>query len=244
MKCVSCGGEIGLTDKVCPYCGREIKETARHRAELKNYNDRNEKTKRKLSKTFSENMPMVISAIVMVVLIIAVIAAAYVANNAYTFRSEAMRKDSVKNYDEYSVIIQDYLDAGDYTGFVAFKEYHGIYEWKEPYKDLKLLWEIAKEYNAMVSNVESVVMFGDDADWYRPDMAISDCRRAIFNFYHEYEYNYSDIEEDPYAEYIHDMKDKADIIMRIYLGVDDVDGYLASSDIDQEAYLEEVLINE
>ena len=27
MKCISCGGEIGLTDERCPHCGRIIKET-------------------------------------------------------------------------------------------------------------------------------------------------------------------------------------------------------------------------
>ena len=39
---------------------------------------------------------------------------------------------------------------------------------------------------------------------------------------------------------------KADIILKVYLGMDDKarEAYLASSDIEQEAYLEGVLINE
>ena len=246
MKCISCGAEIGLTEEKCPYCGRAIKETARHRADLKAYKKRNEIAKRGLAKVISENMPMVISAVVMIVLIIALIVVAYIENNVYTFRSGAMRKESVERYEEFSAEMEAYLEAGDYTGFVAFKEYHNIAEWEEPYKELKLLCERAEEYDSLVSGVESVVMFGEDARWYDPESEISDCQRVIWRFYYEYGLHYEEIEKDPYAEYIHDMKNKADILLKIYLGLDDegLEEFLKSSEIHQLAYLEEVLMHD
>lgn len=246
MKCLSCGAEIGLTVEKCPYCGRVVTETAGHQADLRSYREKSEKTKRGLTKVMSENVPIVISAVVMAVLLIACGVAFYVADNAYIFRSDAMRKESVKNYDEYSAQINKYLEAGDYTGFAAFKEYHNIAEWEAPYDDLNLLWEMTEEYNSLVSNIESSVMFGPDARRYSPESDVSDCRRAIHEFYHEYEYKQEEIENDPYASYIHDMKKKADIMLRIYLGLDDEarETYLAASDIEQEAYIEGVIIDE
>ena len=246
MKCISCGGEIGLTDERCPYCGRLITETAGHQAGLKNYRNRTEKAKQGASKAVSSNMPIIISAVVMVILLAGICIALYVADNAYTFRSDAMRKESVKKYEEYSTEIKKYLEAGDYTGFAAFKEYHNIAEWEAPYDDLKLLWEMTEDYNSLVSNIESSVMFGEDANWYNPDSSIYGVRRAIDEFYYEYDHKQAEIESDPYAVYIRDMKDKADIILRVYLGLDDAarEEYLGSSNIHQEAYLEEVLIDE
>ncbi len=246
MKCRSCGAEIGLTDETCPYCGRSITETVGHQRDLKTYKSKNEKTKRRLSDTIKENMPITISAVVMVVLIIATGVAFYVETNAYRFRSDAMRKESLNKSDEYSDEIQKYLDAGDYTGFVAFKEYHEIPEWEEPYENLRLLWEITEEYADLVSSVESSLMFGQDAARYRPETDVSNCKSAIHDFYHEYEYKLSEIEADPYSKYIHDMKKKADIILRVYLGLDDTarEEFLAASDIEQEAYLEGVIIDE
>ena len=46
--------------------------------------------------------------------------------------------------------------------------------------------------------------------------------------------------------YIHDMKDKADIVLKVYMGLDDParEAYLAFSDIEQEAYLEGVILDE
>ena len=75
---------------------------------------------------------------------------------------------------------------------------------------------------------------------------MDDCYFAINDFYREFEYDLEDIEEDPYKEYIYDMKDKAGIILEVYLGLDEAgrNEYFAESDIKQTAYLEEVLMND
>ena len=246
MKCISCGAEIGLTDKICPHCGRVIGETAGYQADLENVKQSSEKTQGRMQKSVRGNVPLVISTAVLILLVIAVCVASYVKKNAYHFRDDAMRKEAIKNSDEYSVQIKKYLDAGDYTAFVAFKDYHNIAEYAEPYDDLKLLWEMAYDYNSMISNIEEAVIHGPEARWYRPENDVFDCRMAISEFYREYEYKLSEIEKDPYAEYIHDMKNKADIVLRIYLGLDDEgrEEYLAGSKNEQEAYLEEVIIGD
>ena len=246
MKCISCGGEVGLTDKTCPFCGRVLNETAGYRRDLKKYRQESTKAKESLKKTITENVSMVISALVMILLIVALGIALYVEDNAYHFHEDKLRRESVKNYEEYSVQIRQYLDAGDYTGFVAIKEALNIAEFQEPYDDLCLLWEVAKEYSNMVLKVESAVVFGPEASRYDPEGNVRDCRMAIYDFYREYEYNLSEIEEDPYRDYIHDMKDKADILLRVYLGMDDAvrEEYLAGSVNEQEAYLEGVILDE
>ena len=246
MKCISCGAEIGLTGERCPHCGRVLTETAGHQADMKYYKADSEKTKKKVRKITGENIPMVISAFVMVLLVIAVCVAAYVKGNAYHFREDAQRRESVKKYDEYSAEIRKYLDGGDYTGFAAFMEYHNIAEWEEPYADLKVLTEMAERYTSMVSNIESAVMFGEDARRYRPEEDVFDCRSSIDNFYHEFDYQLSKIDQDPYRDEIYDMRDKADIILEVYLGLDEAgrSTFLEGSNIEKEAYLEEVLIND
>ena len=246
MKCISCGAEIGLTDKVCPHCGRVLTETAEHQADMEHYKARTEKTKAGVEKIQKTNIPLVISAVVMTFLIAGNCIAVYVKDNAYHFREDAQRKESVQKYDEYSCEIRDYLDAEDYTGFTAFMGYHNIAEWEAPYDDLRLLYEMAQDYAGIVSNVESAVMFGPDARRYRPEEDVYGCRRAIYEFYHEFDYKLSEIDQDPYKDEIYDMKEKADIILEVYLGLDVAgrEKYFAASDIEQEAYLEEVLIHD
>ena len=115
MKCVSCGAEISFTDSKCPYCGRDLTETAGYRADIDDYEKQSGEIEGKAGNIISENIPMVISAVVMLLLIIAIIIAAYVEDNAYIFKENLLRRESVKKYDEYSEKLQEYLDAGDYT---------------------------------------------------------------------------------------------------------------------------------
>lgn len=246
MKCYSCGGEVSLTDKTCPYCGRSLVETADYRKDKEKYEKRSEKAKGKLKKALASNVPLVISAVVMVLLIIGLGVAIYVKDNAYHFRSDAKRSESKKNYEEYSKTIRDYLDAGDYSAFAAFKEYHNIATFEDPYKDLDLLWEMTDEYADMVSDIESAVLHGPEARWYRPESDVQDVRRSIYDFYHEYEYKKSKIEADPYSAYMHDMKKKADTLLKVYLRLDEekLEEYLNSSMNEQEAYLEEVILHD
>lgn len=244
MKCVSCGAEINLTDKVCPACGRILTETAAHQAEREHYQQRGEKAKSGMNKAVSQNVPIVINVVVMVILVIGICVANYVKENAYHFHSDAMRKESKENYEEYSVTIQEYLDAADYTGFTAFMNYHNIAEYEAPYEDLKLLYEMASKYGRLLGCVKCATMHGPDARWYRPEEDVADCSRAIRDFYYEYDWKKEEIEADSYCAYIQDMKDKADIVLEVYLGLDEAGRaeYMESSDLAQTAYLEGVIL--
>ncbi|MCR5283537.1 MAG: zinc ribbon domain-containing protein [Lachnospiraceae bacterium] len=246
VKCNSCGAEIGLTDKVCPYCGRALTETAGYRADMDYYKEDSATTKKKADKIRAKNAPLVISVVVMVILLVADIALYYVADRAFLFRTDAVRRESARQYETYAKTMQEYLDDGDYTGFMAFKEVHEIAEWEAPYEDMRLLCEIGKEYASLVSKLEEVTMFGPEASWYRPESDIQDCHRQIRYFYSTFDDSLSMIDEDPYKDYIYDMKAKADLLLEIYLGLDETgrSEFFASSDIRQEAYLEEVLIHD
>ncbi|MBR6381364.1 MAG: zinc ribbon domain-containing protein [Lachnospiraceae bacterium] len=246
MKCISCGGEVSLTDKVCPHCGRPLTETAGYRRDLSHYGKDSAKTKKKAREILSENVPIVISAFLMLLLLAAVCGVLYVKENAYRFRDDAARRESVKKYETYRAEISRFLEAGDYTGFAAFMDVHNIAEWEEPYADLNLLVDLAGDYSRLASAVEEATMFGPEARRYDPESDISSVHSAIWNFYFELDSQREKIEEDPCREYIHDMKEKADLILEIYLGLDEAgrEEYFAASDIRQEAYLEEVLPHE
>ena len=246
MKCISCGAEIGLTDSKCPYCGREITENVSHRRDLKKYKDKNKKIKGEADNIVSSNLPIVISVVVMIFLIIALIFAAYLEDNAYTLRSEMIRKEAEKKHDEYSVIIQDYLDAADYIGFNAFIDNHCIWADKGPYEDLQYVKAVAGNFTAMASMVEQAVMYGPEAKVYSQDMTISSCARCIDSFYDQYTYLEDEIENDPYKEYIYDIKNQADLILEIYFGLDEAGRaeFLEGSDNARYAYIEGVLLDE
>ncbi len=243
MKCSSCGAEIRLTDSKCPYCGRALTEVAGHRKDKKKYQKDSEETQKKAAGILAQNHPIVVSVFCMILLMICFFAAFYVKENAYHFRDDAIRKKSAEKYDEYSVILQDYLDAEDYTGFMAFVKVHNIATWEEPYADLKILTDVATDYADLVSWVEAAKLYGPNASIYNPQYDVNNTHSVIEDFYGTYEKALEKNENDPYKDYIYDMKDKTDALLEVYLGLDEEgrEEYFAGSELEQTAYLEEVL---
>ena len=45
MKCEYCGSNLTIEDAVCPYCGKPNAQAGGHRALMKKYRDRYERTK-------------------------------------------------------------------------------------------------------------------------------------------------------------------------------------------------------
>ena len=45
MKCTHCGGNIGLEDKICPYCGAPNEHALGHQEDMRRYEDAFEKTR-------------------------------------------------------------------------------------------------------------------------------------------------------------------------------------------------------
>lgn len=247
MKCPSCGAEIGLLDKVCPYCGTVNTESSGHQAEMVHYKKQSEKTKGKLRRSIAQNKPIVISVVVFLFLVIGTFIAMDVAENASLYTHRARRREALKKSVEYKAELERYLEAEDYAGFVAYKELHVIPEYEEAYKEFEKVWDVAYYYCTAMNSIEEAVMFGADAKRYRMESYVSDCQRGIDMFYFEYESNVKELQDDyKYRDRILDMKEKVEVAMHVFLGLDEegLREYLDSSQNKQEAYLEEVLIGE
>ncbi|MCR5251582.1 MAG: zinc ribbon domain-containing protein [Lachnospiraceae bacterium] len=243
MKCPNCGAEVELLDEVCPYCGAVNKESAAHRAEMKHYKERSKNAKEKACGIISENVALIVSSVVLVLLVIGIVAATYVEKNAFMFSHWAARSESLQKSAEYAGILRQYLDSGDYAAFLAFENAHVIPAYEEGYTEFEKISGMATNYVAAMNSIENVVLFGEGAKHYSVDTDISSCQRSIANFFYTYERALTDMEGDPHYGKLLDMKGKMDVALRIYLGLDEEkrEEYLESSEGRQKAYLEEVL---
>ncbi|MCR4585495.1 MAG: hypothetical protein K5686_07180 [Lachnospiraceae bacterium] len=246
MKCPGCGAEIALLDKFCPYCGAVNKESASHQEEMDGYRHRSSKTKSTANANIGHNLPILIASIVMILLLVGISIASYVAENAFIFPHHAARSESLKKSNEHSEVLRQYLADGDYIGFAVYKELHVIPEYEEQYSEFNKIWDLIYEYRKVMSAIEESVMYGPEARRSQIEDDVSDCRYGIVSFYREYEQSLKDMEGDRYIDNVHDMKKRVDAALKIYLGLEGgkLDEFMASSSIQQEAYLEEVLGDE
>ncbi|MBE5870699.1 MAG: hypothetical protein E7294_05520 [Lachnospiraceae bacterium] len=245
MKCEHCGAELGLLDQVCPYCGSTNTEAARHREEKEYYEERSRKAAGTIKGFLAANVPMVCSAILMFLLVTGILLSGYLGEKAYELVSLSNQKKAVRNYEKNMEKIRQYLEKGDYIGCLMFEEEKEL-RFCLPYEELCWLWDLSDEYRDAVNAVEELAVRGADADWLGAEDDISYKKTDIAAFYQEYEWLRREHGEDPYQKQMDDMKAKMDVILRIYLGLDDKEReeYLEGSENRQGAYLEEVLLHE
>ena len=245
MKCKNCGGEMGLLDKVCPYCGSENEESAGHQAKFQFYKRKSRETVETADQKYSSNKPLIAGSVILVLLIIGVITMTFIADKTEFIDLEIAHSETLKEADRFKEILNGYLEAGDYISFYNFVKRHHIYETDPEYKEYALLLDMASNYRSAMDSIEQLLMYGEGYT-YDKLYDIKDVSRSVSFFYVMYGYAEDDLEEDPYKKYAEDMKNKLNTAMRIYFGLDEkgLEDYLASSENQQTLFIQEAVSGE
>lgn len=142
MKCEYCGGTLYLEDENCPYCGRPNPHAQKHIEDMRRYKGEFESTKKYVYDRTKIYTQVVVRVVVLALLIILSVGLYTIENNArlYAWRWEQNR--SIKRYDEYCKILDEYLEGENYRDFAEFCRVHqmdspyGVYGQKYG----KLIW--------------------------------------------------------------------------------------------------------
>lgn len=245
MKCRNCGAELGLLDKVCPYCGSDNTESEGHREKLKTYQKKSAETVEKAHKEYGSNKPLIVGSLILVFLIIGVIGMSIAEEKTEYMDLDIAHSETLRNVDAFKATLNGYLDAGDYISFRDFFKGHHIYETDPEYAEYKILLSLSTEYNYAMNEMERLLMDGERKTRNK-ESDIKMCRVYISSFYSTYGYTEDDLEGYQYRENAEDMKHKLDTAMKVYFGLDDkgLADYLASSENQQTLFIEEAVLGE
>ena len=245
MKCKNCGGEMGLLDKVCPYCGSDNEESAGHRAKFQFYKRKSKETVEKADQNYSSNKPLIVGSVILVLLIIGVIAMSVAEEKTEYIDLDIAHSETLKEADRFKEILNGYLEAGDYIAFYDFIKEHHVYETDPEYEEYALLLDMSRNYRYAMNSMEQLVLYGEGYTFDKV-FDIKDCSRDIAFFYTMYGYAEDDLEEYQYKAYAEDMKNKLNTAMNVYFGLDEkgLEDYLASSDNQQTLFIQEVISGE
>lgn len=156
MKCQYCGYNLGIEDELCPHCGKENSQAARHVADMKQFKEDYEETKDtviKKSRKFNERTSRVLALTIMLLIVAGLmLGARYYEDfdkrqerNAkkHAENIEKNREDMAKTLQEmeehreylamYYYVLNHELSHNDYFDdytrvFTAVTEYEVIYE--------------------------------------------------------------------------------------------------------------------
>ena len=222
MKCKYCGGEVSLSEKYCPYCGKLNEQTAAHAEAMKKFRKDYAETKAGVEETTKRFTGTAVNAVIIAVLAVLLVVSIVIGNRAWDISYEAVKADAVKREAAYSQIMDGYLLNEQFLEFNTFAERHGTsYYYRDAYASFLELSRVVYEYKYFYEAITEVI----EAKKYRDaEYQLSSLNHGLSGFF-EYADEYAEKEDVIHTE-IHDravqvMEYNIRLLLETYLGMDE-----------------------
>ena len=245
MKCPYCGGEIGLEEKFCSWCGKPNEQALRHQEAMDRYQEAFRETEKTVEKKTKHVVRLLPRLIVILVLLVVSVVSVIVGSQAWELSDALRRRSAERNVAATRAELDSYLDQKDYKSFASYAEYYNIAFYNSPFSDYNYINTCAAEYTTILTRLEEIFLQRDREYWLK-NLSSFDIRylsSSVSEFFDTSErmLNRDITEKDRLC--IEDMRRTASGLLRVFLGLDEegLKEFLAMSENKQAAYLEEVL---
>ncbi len=168
MKCRYCGSNLGIEDKICPYCGKENEQAAGHQALMQEYRDEYEQTKTEAgvkSKEAGRKGRLIVIGLMIVVIILLRISISInsdVSNRERKKQSRIERQVS-KNSKKIKKTVDEMEKNRDYLALSYYMLNYNLRS-NEDYRDYSRVFTAVISYRAVYENILNIL---DGFDGYQ-----------------------------------------------------------------------------
>lgn len=248
MICNKCGRQIGIEDKMCPYCGTENEFALKHDKNMRSYGGKFDSTSKNVIDTAKRTGKFGTKAVIMVILILVIVATRIVSSYNYADPDDGedkKRAKLAKNTTENIAQIDDLLEKGQYVEAYEYMKEHGVLDSDAAaYKELDCIRYLSDDYCKCIEYLEEMAYCSPDPDCFDNFESYS----YGFSLYVDNVFNgcKSWKESDSngkYIKYVYGMETQLRDAMKVYLGMDDqdIEEFLELSEAKRGVKLEEAL---
>jgi len=247
MKCKYCGGEVGLEESVCPYCGKTNEQAARHHREMASFRRRYAETEAAVVGKADHYARIVPRMLVILLLLITAVVTYAISENTYGYPEELRRHRAERNPKPIMEILDKCLEDRDYIAFSSWLTYHGIRCYRGPFEEYEELQWTAEYYKDFVMAAECALLHGE-LDTRDKENISYDLRRLCQNlesFMETAERELRTVESEDHRDALENMRSDVMEMMQVFFGLDGekLEHFLTLSEAGKTAYLEEVLLD-
>lgn len=247
MKCIYCGGEVGLEEKYCPYCGKPNEQAQLHHQDMAHYRRRFAQTEAEVvgsARKYSQIIPRIVA--ILLLLIAAVVMFALSAN-AYFFPEEMRRRAAERHPETIMAELDAYLENREYLSFASCFAYNNLRTYRTAFAEYSDVEYCADNYSHFVLQIERLFLNKNSENW-RKYYADDDIRRlceCVDDYEEAYAYALRSEQLPLHQSAMDDMRRDIRNMMGVYLGIgeEEWDSFLASSANRKAARIEEVFFD-
>ncbi len=220
MKCEYCGGNLSLENEYCPFCGQPNRHAKQHIRDMKHFRGEFENTKKYVHDKTAGYTEVTVRAVIIAVLAVLVIGSFALGAKAWDITWSLNKNRAARRYDEYSAILDEYLENEDYLAFDAFCEGKSLRGYEDAYREkyggsITLCARYADAYYALYDFAGSGAEGADYiAEW------AGDTLDSFYRCYFNEDFNFTEGKEEPeeFRRAADVMKRNIELILVTYCG--------------------------
>ena len=245
MKCENCGGNLTLEDVVCPYCEAVNPHAIEHIRQMKRYQKDYEGTKEQVYDVTKRYVSVSVRIIVIAVLIVLIILCGVLSDEGYSLQRKLATAKSERKVEEYTEIIEEYLENHDYYALYSFLEANYIEYDTEGYEEYRTISRAVTQYVFLYGDVIRVIYpYSEESLKTYPGRIEGE----LASFYKLYdEENYVNIYDNPlHKDAVLQIEAQINALLVAYCGLtpEEAEGFKDMSQAQRMSLLEERILHE
>lgn len=245
MKCENCGGNLTLEDVVCPHCEAVNPHAIEHIRQMKRYQKDYEGTKEQVYDVTKRYVSVSVRIIVIAVLIVLIILCGILSDEGYSFYRNRAEAKSERKVEEYSAIIEEYLENQEYYALYSFFEANSIEYDTKGYEEYKTISHAVTQYVFLYGDVIRVIYpYSEESLKTYPGRIEGE----LASFYKLYdEENYVNIYDNPlHKDEVLQIEAQINALLVAYCGLtpEEAEGLKDMSQAQRMSLLEERILHE
>lgn len=185
MKCKSCGANLNIEDKVCPYCGLPNPFAAEHQKEMEHFEREFEDTKTEVIQK-TQKLGRRASKITVIAVLVALCAAMLVllikADDIYYWRLE---KKQNARAAEISAEIEKLIAEDEYSKVGEYIRVHNLI-WADMFREYENVYYSSEEYSRVYYYLNELVCREQMSyEYYTEEEIIENIAKEMFRIYEE-----------------------------------------------------------
>ena len=215
MKCNNCGGNMGLEDLKCPYCGTPNPFAEKHQEDMRRFEKEFAATKEEVvtanKKRAGRNTSLILILVLILLDVGAVIFAGISSDIAYSIKEKRIQAQA----DQHMENILALLEEGDYCGFSAYYSANSIY-YATSGTDLE-------DYRWLLQDLEKYIS-GNSYSFRKESMSRTCAYMAenitkLWSVEDQYSYRQEIYLAPDKLSYIQDMRERVSLLLQTYAGL-------------------------
>jgi hypothetical protein len=225
MKCNNCGGNMGLEDLKCPYCGTPNPFAEKHQEDMRRFEKEFAATKEEVvtanKKRAGRNTSLILILVLILLDVGAVIFAGISSDIAYSIKEKRIQAQA----DQHMENILALLEEGDYCGFSAYYSANSIYYATSgtDLEDYSAVHGAAGRYRWLLQDLEKYIS-GNSYSFRKESMSRTCAYMAenitkLWNVEDQYSYRQEIYLAPDKLSYIQDMRERVSLLLQTYAGL-------------------------